>query len=191
MFQLLFLLVSYGAFFILFLMPATAQGFIFTGMAFIIGVFLIIFKKLHKVSFQNNANCFLILLSILVVIACGAFFYDRWLSSSKMQAIASIFHMNIEMMLIIVTLILSVLSVFFVYTTLQIIFKKIFTNNRESYFANSLACCVVAAIVTVVLAQIMANVTALSMGYFKFGWGVLIVSVVMVVAKCCTLPAIY
>jgi len=181
MFSLFFLIVSYGTFLLL-LMPATTQGIIFTAAAFVIGTILLVLKKPHKSTFQKKSSYFLI--SILSVIACGLAFYNRWLPSSKMQAIASICHMSIRGMLVLLTLIFSVLSIYFLYTLLQIIAKKTLEYYPKNYFERGVVFSVVVAIVTVILAQIMIDVAVLSMGYFRFFWGVLVVSVVILLLFC-------
>jgi phosphoglycerol transferase MdoB-like AlkP superfamily enzyme len=79
---------------------------------------------------------------------------------------------------------LSVLCVYFLYAVLQTIVKKLSDSNPQKDFEKSIVSCLCISVVTVILAQIMIDTDAISMGYFKFIWGVLIVSVVILFLYC-------
>ena len=193
MLHLLFIIFSYGALLLL-LMPATGAGIVSTAAALAIGICLIVCKKAHKNSFWKNKQYFLIPVAILVVATFGLLFYNRWLPSSKMKAIATMLHMSIEMLLLIGSAILSGLSFYFLYAVLQTIVKKIPDTNPQNDFAKNIVFCIFASVVTVILAQIMIGTKALSMGYLNFMWGVLIVSAVILFLYCLLgriIPAVF
>lgn len=176
MFELLLLVISYGAMLLL-LMPPTGAGVISAAVMFALGVGLMICKKSHRICFWKSKQYYLIPSAALIVMCMAPFFYIRWLPSSKMQAIASIFHMTIEAMLIVGAILLAVLSIYFVYSALQMI-------ASQSAFKRNVICSIIASVVTVILAQIMINVPILSMGCLNFMWGVLIVASVILLLYC-------
>lgn len=194
MFHLLFIIISYGAFLLL-LMPATGVGIVSTAAVLAIGICLIVYRKAHKVAFRKNKQYFLIPVAVILVAATfGLSFYNRWLPSSKMQAIATMLRMPIEMLLLIGSVMLSGLSVYFLYAALQTIVKKLSDTDLQNDFARSMVSCICVSVVTVILAQIMVDTEVLSMGYLNFMWGVLIVSVVILFMYCLfgrIMPAIF
>lgn len=183
MFHPLSIIISFGAFLLL-LMPTTGAGMVLTAAALAIGICLIAYKKAHQVAFRNNKQYFLIPVAMLIVAPYGQGFYDRWLSSSNLQAVAALLPMSIELLLLIASLILSGLSVYFLYAVLQVIVKKISDPNPQNDFARGLVACIYVSVVTVLLAQIMVGANALSMGNEKFMWGILIVSVAILFMYC-------
>lgn len=178
MFHLLLIIVSYGALLLL-LMPATGVGMISTAVILVLGIGLIVYRKIHKAAFWNSKRYFLISVAVFVAAYLGLPFYNRWLPSSKMRAIATMLHMPIEVLLLIGSLILSVLSVYFVYAGLQIIVKKL-----SGSFVRNMMSCLIASVITVILAQMMIDTEILSMGYMNFMWGTLIVFVGILFLYC-------
>ena len=202
MFQLLLIIISYGALLLL-LMPPTGIGIISSALIFLFGAGLMIFVKPNIVNLIKRKSYFLtfILISILIAASLGVDFYHRWLASSKIKAIASMLHLSNETILLTGTFVLAICSLIFIYTIIQILFKKpceiihtlikktctiirIFIKKvtsaiNKNPFARDLVFCLIAATVTVMLAQIMIDMEVLSMGYVKFFVGVLIVSVLI------------
>ncbi len=183
MFHLFLLIMSYGAF-LLSLMPATGEGIIVTAAALIIGIGLIFYKKIHKVTFLKNKQYFLVPFVGLVAAASGFSFYNCWLPSSKIRAIASVINIPVEMILLAGSLILSVMSVYFICVALQIIAKKLSDTNPKNDFKKSLISCIIVSVITVILSQVMAGAGWLSMGYLNFICCVLIVSAVILLIYC-------
>lgn len=183
MIPLFFLIISYGALLLL-LMPATGTGVVLTAVMLSLGIGLIVYKKIHKVAFCKNKLYYLILGAVLICTSFGHSFYNRWLPSSKMQMIADMFRMPIEMMLLIGSLILSGLSVYVLYVILQTIIKIVYDTNPQNSFVINLVSCIVASVLTVILAQVMVDTKVLSMGFWKFVWGVLIVLVAILFMYC-------
>ena len=177
MFLLLLLVLSYGSLLIL-LMPATGIGILSAAIAFVFGLGFMIFKKVHQICFWKHKQYRLFLISALIVPYFGLLFYNRWLPSSKMQAIASIFCISIETFLLIASLALSIASAYFICLVLQI------TRNMQNSFAKNLICSLFAAVITVIAAQIMINIPAFSMGCLKFLLGVMIVSTAILFTFC-------
>ena len=194
MFQILFIAISYGALLLL-LMPATGVGVIATAVLFAFGLGLLVFH-FKKVFDSKNRNKFLAFATVLIVANSGRIFYIRWLHSSKIQAIASVLHVPVEVMLFIGALTLSVLSAYFVYAGLGMLAKKLFYRMEQhsgfvavvnklsgidwsnNLFLN-LVYCLIAAVITVILAQGMLGLGYLSMGRTNFRWGILIVLAVI------------
>ena len=67
---------------------------------------------------------------------------------------------------------------------MQAILQKISDTVGQNAFVRNLAYCLIAAVVTVILAQIMIVTTVFSMGFLKFMWGVLIVLVAILLLYC-------
>lgn len=182
MLHLLFIIISYAAMLLL-LMPPTASGIISTAVMLALGIALIAYKKIHKNTFlhafHRNRRFFHILIAAGIAALSGITFYNRWLLSSKIRSIASAFHLSVETLLLIASLTLSAFSVYFLYALLQIIAKQLSDIKPQSRFAIILKPCIVASVVTVLLAQLMIGAEAFYMGYFHFAWNVLIVSAVI------------
>jgi len=183
MFHLLLNIISYCSFLLL-IMPATRAGVASTAAVLAIGICLIIYKKGYRVDFRTNKQYFLALFTILIAAALGVSFYNQWLPESQMQSIAMLLHMSIEMLLLIGSLVLSGLSVYFLYAALQAIVKTLSDANPQNGFKKSIEFCILASVVTVMAAQVMVDTDAISMGYFKLMWGMLIVSVVILFIYC-------
>ncbi len=166
------------------MMPATITGFISIAVTLALGIGLIVYKRVHKVAFWKSIRYFRISIIILVVAYLGMCFYDRWSLSSKIQAIATMLHTTNEIILLIVTIIFSVLSIYFFDIGLQIVAKIIFDINPKNIFLKSLLSCLFASVIMVILANIMAGVEAFSMGGLNFIWGVLIVLAVILFLYC-------
>lgn len=174
MLQLLFFIISYGSLLVL-LMPATITGLISTGVMLIIGCGLIVYKRVHKAAFLKEKHYYIIPIATIVAAHSGLIFYNRWHTSSKMQAIATLIHMSIETMLLIGAFVLSVLSVYFICAGLQALNMKLSGTDGKRDFVRIIFSCVIASISTVILAQVMVNAEPLSMGLRNFLWAVLIV----------------
>lgn len=102
----------------------------------------------------------------------GISFYERWICSSKLESLAGALHIPVTVLLVAVTVMLVLLSAYFIYALLQMVF------SRKSFdaFVRGITACVVSSIVTVMLTQLMSACDVLSMGYFKFLFCTLIVA---------------
>ncbi len=166
------------------MMPPTITGVILTALMLAVGIGLIVYRGVHKVPFWKNIQYFRMSIIVLVVAYLGVCFYDHWSLSSKIQAIATMLHTSFETILLICTIIISVLSIYFFDVLLQIIAKKLFDINPKNIFLKCLLSSLIASVIMVMLANIMAGVEAFSMGSLKFFFGVLIVLVVILFLYC-------
>lgn len=176
MLHLLFILISYGSLIIL-LMPATNEGIVSAVVTFILGAGIIMYKKPNKVSFWKDKRYSILLISILIVSYFGFTFYSRWLPSSKIRYIADIIHMPVEAVLLVSSIIFSLFTVYFFCIALQIIEKKLSDANPKNQLVYCLMYFACAAAITVILAQLMIGVEIFSMGFVRFLWAVLVVTV--------------
>ncbi len=174
MLSLLFVIISYGSLLLL-LMPSTKTGVIGTAALFVLGLGFILYKKAYKIAFWKGKKNYSLPAAVGYAAFLGWHFYHWWLPSSKMHALAAALHLAAETMLLIGASVLSLLSVYFIFAVFQAINKKISGADEESNYAKSIFSCVFAAVVTVALAQIMANCYALSMGHVKYFLSVLFV----------------
>ena len=108
MFHLLFMIISYGALLLL-LMPATIVDLLLTVLLLILGISVILHKKVYKTAFWKNRQYLLIAVTISIVAYFRSCFCQRWLLSYKMQAIASMLNIPIELIVLIGSLIEAVL----------------------------------------------------------------------------------
>ena len=193
MLRLLLMIISYGALLILLIYP-TIEAILSAAAMFFLGSCLLIYKKSYTVTFQKNSTAFLIPITIMLCANWGFIFYNRWLPSSKMQAIASIFHLTIEALLLIGAITLSLLSVYFIYAGLQAIINKLNETNPKNDYEKTLIYCIITAAVTVISAQMMIDIPVLSMGFLKFLWGILIVATAILFINCLSgkiMPAVF
>lgn len=179
MFHLLLIILSYGTFLLL-LMPPTGAGIITSALIFLFGVGLIVYIKPNNLLLEKRKSYYLIFISILIAVSMGLEFYNRWLPSSKMQAIASILHLQIETMLFVVTFVLAICSLI----CICIIIHKFLSVTDKNKFVRDLSFCLIASFVTVMLSQFMIDVEVLSMGYIKFFVGIAIVLIVILLIYC-------
>lgn len=192
MLSLLFFALSYGALLIL-LMPPTGIGILAVIALFAIGVALIVHTKIYKTAFWKSRR-YLLSIAAFIALCLSLIFYHRWLPSSKMQAVASLFHMSIETLLTIGSLLLALLSGYVLFAGLHIVTDKVPSINSKNAFVANLLYCIIAAVATVILAQIMIDMDIFSMGLLNFLWGVLIVTAVILLLYCLfgkVLPSIY
>ncbi len=183
MFQLLLITISYGALLLL-LMPTTVAGIISTAIIFVLGLSLMVYKKVHKITFWECKQYILIPFSIFVGASLGLTFYSRCLTSPKTQMIATLLHMSTKTTLLIGSVLLAVLSVYFIYAGLQMIIKKDTATHQKSDLVRMAISCIIAAPTTVALSQFMIDIKVFSMGYLKFCVGALIVLVAILFLYC-------
>lgn len=183
MLPLLFIIISYGALLLL-LMPPTGVGIIATAVVLMIGIGVIIWRKAYRVVPRKNKQYYLIPVVLILAATMGLCFYNRWLPSSKVQGIASVLHIPVKMFLLIGSLVLAGLSLYVLYAALQAIVKRLPDANPLDDFSSSIVSCILASVVTVILAQVMVDTDVRSMGYFHFVWGILIVSVAILLMNC-------
>ncbi|MBR4880748.1 MAG: sulfatase-like hydrolase/transferase, partial [Clostridia bacterium] len=183
MFNLILITVSFASLLLL-LMPANSMGIISTAAVLALGVCLIIFKKAYKTAFLKNKQYYLFALAALMVSPFGIRFYNRWLPSSKVEAVASKLHISGEALLITLSILLSVLSVYCIYAVLQTVIKRFSETDSRKSFIKSIISAIISAAFTVMLVQVMVDADAFSMGWLKFLWGVLILSVMILFIYC-------
>ncbi len=185
MLNLLYIVISYGALLLL-LMPATSKGILFCATMFAIGTALISFKKYHKVAFWKRKQYFPISVIVFIVAYLGVSFYDRWLCVYQLEIIAHRFHMTMETMLQIASIVLAAFAFYFIYGILQTVTKTLGDINLKSRWIINVFFIVALSILTVVLSHVMLDVEVMSMGYVNFFWGVLIIVVVILFLLCLT-----
>ncbi len=178
MINLILMTISYGALLIM-LMPKTMIGIISTSAVFVTGLILIVHKKVYRRAFLKSNPKFFVSIATVMAICLGILFYTRWVSSSKIKVLADILHMPTELMLFVGSLLLVLISVYFIVVGLQIIFKRLSNNEPQNGFQVNLKIVLIVAAATVVLSQFMINASILSMGCLKLCVGILIVSVVI------------
>lgn len=178
MLHLLLLIISYGSFLLL-IMPTTVAGIVSTVVLLALGIGLMVYKKVHQICFWKSKHYLLIAVTILIAGYFRPTFYIRWLFSSKMQAIATLLHMSVQTMLTIGSYTLAVLSVYFIYAGLQLIHGKLSDTDPRNNFKRSMLTCILAAAVTVALAQLMIDTDVIGMGCFKFAAATLIIFTVI------------
>lgn len=167
-------IVSY--FSLLFLtMKASLFGIFETVLLAILGVAVIIFKK------PQDKNNLITRLSFLVAAFVALYlsfrFYNYWLTSSKVNFVANILHIPIEILVGLTTVVFSTVAVYFIAGVIQQINEIVLYLNREDVFRRDLFIILIASFATVGISQIMIEVPILSMGYFRLFLGVMVVSV--------------
>ena len=179
MFSLLFFIISYGAF-LLIVMPSIILDIIYTAVILAIGVVWIILKKETITSFRKG-NRRLFIPAFIIAAYLGWAFYKRWFYYPQIQAIADRLHMRLETLLVIGSVLLSVLSVYFLFVGIQFILERL---TSPSYFSKCILPCLIAASVTVISTQMMLGIDGFSMGYFNFLWCTLIVTAAILALLC-------
>jgi phosphoglycerol transferase MdoB-like AlkP superfamily enzyme len=101
-----------------------------------------------------------------------------------MITVASIIHIPIDTLLLLGAIVLSVLSVYFIYAGLVMIHDKLSEAKQNSDFRSVISPCIAAAFATVFLVQFMIDIDLFSMGYFKLAVGALIVFVAILSLYC-------
>ena len=183
MFQLLLMAISYGALLLL-LMSTTVVGIILATIIFVLGLGLMIFKKVHKNAFWKCKQYILIPFSIVISASLGLIFYNYQISSPNIQAMATKLHMSVETVLIIASVLLATLSVYFIYFALQMLIKCNSNNQPKFDFIKKAISCLIAAPATVALSQFMIDIKVFSMGFQKFCVGTIIVLVAILLLYC-------
>lgn len=183
MFQLLSIVLSYGALLLL-LMPPSVPGIIATVAVFAFGTAWIIYRKVYKIAFWKNIQYVLLLVVSFTAAYLGLRFYNEWIDSLAMQIVADSLHIPLETMLLIGAVMLSTLSVPVSYMGIRFINQKLSWLNQKTGIAGSLVSCLLVSVVIVALAQVMIGHVVLSMGHWKFFWGVLIVVVTILFLYC-------
>ncbi|MBE6631424.1 MAG: LTA synthase family protein [Ruminococcaceae bacterium] len=133
---------------------------------------------------KNKRNYCLIPIIIFLAAYYGYAFYMRWIPFPQMIAIANMFCMPKEAILMIGSLILPILSLYFMYTGLCKILEILSEIRQQSYLAQNLLSCLIASVTTVVSTQIMSGVEISSMGYFKLFICALFVASVIIFIYC-------
>lgn len=160
---------------LLLIMPPNLEGVMKTLALSAAGIFMIVWKKPKAEKDLLSMNSFLITAEIAGY--SGLTFFHRWLPSSKVHAIAGMLHLTPETLLFLAAAGLSLCAAVVLLYVINHAFRMFKNTNPH-------ICSLMAAIVTVLLAQFMIEADMLSMGIFKFCWGVLIVSVVIMILYC-------
>lgn len=133
MFQTLLILISYGALLLLF-MPMARVGLLYAAVMFALGLGLMLYKKVLKAAFWKHISYTLAGCAVFMAAFAGLLFYDRWLASYRMNAIATMFHIPFETFLLIVSFALAVLSTYFIYILLHMMNRKLSGSSGKSAF---------------------------------------------------------
>ncbi len=179
MLRLILTVVSYGAFLLL-VMPATRAGFALTAVLIIAGIWLMV-RKRTEIAARKNGKPLLILLAAIMVYAQKTDFIYRWTEyykySYRMHALEAMLGIPFESLLNVCWLVISVVSVYIVYASLQVIIKKLNEPGRD--FAKALIFCVAAAAVTVLSGQYMFGIGMTDYAVSNFIWSILTVLAVI------------
>lgn len=184
MFHLFSIIISYGSFLLL-IMPTSRLGTISAAVALILGIYLIIHKGIYKISFLTPMLPFLAATAIFFAGFLAPGFYQRRSCSSALYVLGNILHIPFDSALLLCTLTLAALSAYILYIALYAIWHN---------FSKNLIPCIVASMFTVISAQWMLSIPILSMGYWNFFLGTLIVFTVILLLYCLLrqiLPSIF
>lgn len=192
MLQKFLMIISYGALLLL-LMPPSGLSIMLAAVLFVLGAPIMAFKKIHKSDLQKGRRYVLLLSTLFFIIPASLGFFDRWIRSSKILMVASMVQLSAKSIVWMVTVILSVFSVYFIYVIMQLLVRKLSSITLKFDCTKSIMFSIAASIVTVILVQLMIEVEVFSMGYIRFMWAVLIVSAVTLFLYCLigrTIPSI-
>lgn len=190
MLHLFSFIISYGAFLLL-IVPDCHLETVYIAAALILGTGLVIRKKPHKISFQKCDPHFLIPTTIFLTVFLAFGFYQRRVDSSILYILGKLLHIPSETLLLFFTLLLTMLSVYFLCILLQTIY---FHLHPRYTLVKGLISSVIFSIFTVISAQVMLSISPLSMGYRNFFWSVLIVLTTILFLYCLfrrIVPAIF
>lgn len=176
---------SYGAFLLL-IMPATVKGIAATGALFVFGSYFLLTGSLKREAESGMKRCILLFISASILIYLGFHFYNQWLPSSVVHAIAYVLHLPSAVLIVATAAVLGLCACRFVLLSLQFLYKRLTTKEEKQFFSRDLLCCFAAAAITVALSQVMIRVDILSMGIMKYCWGAVVVSVVILFFYCIT-----
>ena len=185
MFKLLLYIISYGSF-LLILTPRGRASVICAFVIFVLGVCAAVYKKLRGAGLKRDKALpiYLYIFSAFISACLGYVFYFRWLQAYFLLRISAVLHISDETLLLIGTLLLSVMSAYFICVIARSVRGKTFGAKHS--FARGIADCLIASAVTVAAAQRMLGVEALSMGPLNFVCGCMIVSAVILLLYCLT-----
>lgn len=183
MLHLLHIIIPFGALTAL-LMPSSIIGLIITAVLFSLITGIILHARSHNVSIEKGKGFSLLLPSIISAVYLGFAFVNRWLNEPKALAVANILNVSLETLLLFIALVLVIPSSFFIYTSLQIISKKLSSNKQNNHPVIGLLLCLLFSIGVVALVQIMSDTAILSMGYSNYAWGTLIVFATVLFLYC-------
>lgn len=166
----------------LLVMPATTAGLICTFFLLILGGVCILTTKMQ---FKRDAYTFLTVVSVVFpTISLGISFYDQWIFSSKVQMIASGLRVSTSAFVCITAIFLCVIA----FPTVLRLFHRIQNLltfwGRRNAFTRDLLISFAAAAVAISLSQRMIGTAALSMGYIRFFWGMLVAVLLILFPYC-------
>ena len=166
----------------LLVMPATTAGLICTFFLLILGGVCILTTKMQ---FKRDAYTFLTFVSaVFLTISLGISFYNQWIISSKVQMIASGLYISTSAFVCITAIFLCVIA----FPTVLRLFHRIQNVmtfwGRRSPLTRDLLITFVAAAVAISLSQRMIGTAALSMGYIRFFWGMLVAVLLILFPYC-------
>lgn len=168
---------------LLLLMHASPVGIMQTAALLVGGILFVIWKK-PKVTIELFTKEFVII-ALEIVCYLGYVFFERWVTSSKLRAIANLLHVSAELFVLSATIVLSICALILVIYVLHNIFSVLNNLSEKHSLSKNLICGFVASVVTLILTQIMIIETDIFlMGPVKFCWGVIIVYVVVVLLYC-------
>ena len=184
MFQLLLEIISYGSLLVL-LVPQKKLGAYVVASLFMLGTGLIVYKGKHSVS--SKVKRYGLIPAVVIILAyLGVVFFNRWLHFRKLRSVATFLHMSVETMLFVGSVVLTISAFYFSYLVLIRIVNVLDDALEINSYSGSILFGLLAAVITVVLAQVMIEVKIFSMGIVNFMYGVLIVWAVILFLFCIT-----
>jgi len=177
--------VSYLSF-LLVIMPTDLNEVINTLLVFLVGFVLILWKNPQRRDWKKDDVILklLLLAAVLFSVYLGFCFYKQWIVSSKIRTLASKLHMPKELLIIAAAVVFSVGALYFVF----LVFRKISERLTRSFdgrrLERNLICCLISAVATVFLSQMMLSVNLFSMGIIKCVVGSVIVFFAILTVYC-------
>lgn len=156
-------------------MPATGEGVLQTGILLACGVAVLLWRRPWARGKKIQPSKPAYFAAALFALALGCKFYERWLPSSKVRAIASFVHLPHQAFIAAIAAALALCAVYAVSHVLQRGMRIL--QKGEKPLLRSVDSCLAATFATVALSQWMIGAEVFSMGYFKFACGMLLVAV--------------
>lgn len=189
--RLLLFILSYGSF-LLILTPRVFSYIVASFVIFVCGICAAVYKKIRGANLKKNNSLSIYIYSIFIPVCFGYTFYYRWLSSKLLLRVTSALHIPHEVFLLLVTLLLSILSMYFIFVFLQAVSSRGFGTNHV--FARDLLVCMAASVFPVCIAQVMIEKSVFLINLLNFLYGCLTVVAVILFLYCLIgkiLPSVY
>lgn len=166
--------------FVLLWMPSDMSAVAASAFIAAVGVVWILWKKPWR---QLPSCTWAVHIPAAVLLVSMALnFYDQWAYSTKLHALASNLNLPPVLLVLAATLGLSVVAYPFLLWCFGSL-RRVLKSDTLS-FSGSLSLCLLVAMLTIVVAQVMLGLSWFSMGFGKFFFGCLIV-LIPILALCC------